>query len=140
MGIVLLVVSVVAVVFASIWAYQGWGVGPCVAVAVVGGLVVLFVPFGAIIGLIAGLVIISLAQKAKFRRVADGEEDFPMGTAFAGATGYPHPAPGPGAESGMVRPDGPQLDSPPCPTCQTPGMHWVNQYQRWFCTQCKDYR
>ncbi len=147
MGIVLLVVSIVAVVFAAIWAYQGWGVGPCVAVAVVGGLVVLLVPFGTVIALIVGLVIISLAQKAKFARVADGEDDFPAGAAFAGAssgpTGYPHPQPAPStgaAGPAMARPDGLQPDSPACPTCQTPGMHWVNQYQSWFCTACQQYR
>lgn len=135
MGILLLIGSIVAVVFAAIWAYRGWGVGQCVAVAVVGGLVVLFVPFGTVIALLICLVIISLAQKAKFARVADGEDDAPVGAGFAGPTGYSHPASG----AGLARPDGPQPDSPACPICQTPGMHWVNQYQNWFCTTCQKY-
>lgn len=132
MGLLLLVAAILSIVFGSIWAFRGWGAGPCVAVAVVGGLVVLLVPFGTILAIIAGIVIISAAQKAKFAKVASGEDD--VAPAYGGfPPSYP-PPPGP------ARPDGPQPDSPPCPVCQTPGMHWVNQAQRWFCTTCQDYR
>lgn len=127
MGFILLVASILALVFGSIWAARAWGAGPCVGLALPGGIVILFVPYGTIVTLVAALVVMSAAQKRLFQRVAEGEVD-PDPPAWGFSPGYPQaPQAGP-AQPGI------------CPVCQKPAVAWRHDLNRWFCTSCQEPR
>lgn len=72
---ILIVLSIIAVVFAAIWSYRAWKVPGGAAAAIVGGILVFFVPFGTVIAIVGAVILVGVAQKAKFARVAAGDED-----------------------------------------------------------------
>ena len=137
-GVMLLVASILALVFGSIWAARAWGAGACVGLALPGGLLILFVPFGTVVVILASLVVMTAAQKRLFQRVADGEVD-PDPPAWGFQPGYPHPhqQSGPGLQSqGGPAPPSPGL----CPVCHQATVQWRADLDRWFCRPCKEPR
>ena len=111
-----MLIAVVAGVVGSVWAFRAWGPLAGIGTFVVLGGLTWFVPLGWIAGLVGGLVLIPIAQKTLFRKVAERQSSFSLPPGV--------PAPGAGPEAPAAQGAGGSVPLPPgsvrCGRCGNP--------------------
>lgn len=72
------ILAVASIVFACIEGFKTWGIGAPIGFGVGFGVLTLFVPFGAVVSLIACMVLFAVARKSRMAKIAAGDDDIEL--------------------------------------------------------------